>query len=61
MQYDDEQDELFEDELFLDYHRNRSGSGFNYVIDDVVKNYPNALLVGAIAASNTFDRRSGRG
>ena len=51
MQYDDEQDELFEDELFLDYHKNRPGSGFNYVIDDVVKIYPNAVLVGAIAAS----------
>ncbi len=51
IQYDDEQDELFEDELFLDYHRNKPGSGFNYVIDDVVKVYPKAVLVGAIAAS----------
>jgi hypothetical protein len=51
LQYDDEQDELFEDELFLDYHRNKPGSGFNYVINDVVKVYPKAVLVGAIAAS----------
>ncbi|MBC2715714.1 MAG: hypothetical protein HF978_10440 [Desulfobacteraceae bacterium] len=51
IQYDDEQDELFEDELFHDYHRNRPGSGFNHVIGDVVKVYPNAVLVGAIAAS----------
>lgn len=51
IQYDDEQDELIEDERFLDYHRNLPGSGFNYVINDVVKVYPKAVLVGAIAAS----------
>jgi len=51
IQYDDEQDELFEDERFRNYHKNRPGSGFNYVIDDVVKVYPKAVLVGAIAAS----------
>jgi len=51
LQYDDEQDELLEDELFLNYHRNKPGSGFNHVIVDVVKIYPNAVLVGAIAAS----------
>jgi len=51
IQYDDVQDELFEDERFRSYHRNKPGSGFNYVIRDVVKVYPNAVLVGAIAAS----------
>ncbi len=51
IEYDDEQDELFEDEYFHVYHRNQPGSGFNYVIGDVVKVYPNAVLVGAIAAS----------
>ncbi|RJP90535.1 MAG: hypothetical protein C4518_08825 [Desulfobacteraceae bacterium] len=51
IQYDNEQDELFEDEYFQVYHRNKRGSGFNYVIGDVVKVYPNAVLVGAIAAS----------
>jgi len=51
VQYDDDQDELLEDELFLKYHRNKPGSGFNYVIVDVLKVYPKAVLVGAIAAS----------
>lgn len=51
IQHDGEQDELFEDEYFHVYHRNQPGSGFNYVIGDVVKVYPNAVLVGAIAAS----------
>jgi hypothetical protein len=51
IQHDDEQDELFEDEYFQIYHKNGPGSGFNYVIGDVVKIYPNAVLVGAIAAS----------
>lgn len=45
------QDELFEDELFEVYHKNQRGSGFNYVLGDVVKVFPNAVLVGAIAAS----------
>lgn len=49
--YNEVQDEIFEDEYFHVYHRNKSGSGFNYVISDVVKVYPNAVLVGAIAAS----------
>jgi hypothetical protein len=51
IQYDDGQDELFEDDRFRNYHKNKPGSGFNYVIDDVIKVYPNAVLVGAIAAS----------
>jgi len=49
--YNMTQDEIIEDDLFSDYHRNKTGSGFNYAIADVVKVYPNALLVGAIAAS----------
>ena len=49
--YDDVQDEIFEDEYFHVYHKNELGSGFNYAISDVVKVYPNAVLVGAIAAS----------
>jgi hypothetical protein len=54
IQYDDEQDEqdeLFEDEYFHVYHRNQHGNDFNHVIGDVVKVYPNGVLVGAIAAS----------
>lgn len=51
MQANDAQDELFEDEYFHLYHRNQPGSGFNYVLSDIVKVYPNAVLVGAIAAS----------
>jgi hypothetical protein len=47
----DDQDELLEDEHFRNYHRNRPGSGFNHAIGDVVRVYPNAVLVGAIAAS----------
>jgi len=46
-----EQDELFEDEYFQVYHKNQRGSGFNYVIGDAAKVFPNAVLVGAIAAS----------
>ena len=51
IEHDIEQDELFEDEYFQVYHKNQRGSGFNYVIGDVAKVYPNAVLVGAIAAS----------
>jgi|GEM_PF-652857 len=44
-------DEIFEDEYFRKYHTKKRGNSFNYVISDVVKVYPKAVLVGAIAAS----------
>lgn len=51
IQCDDERCELLADDFFSNTHGNKNQSRFNNVIADVIKVYPDAILIGAIAAA----------
>lgn len=51
LQCDDKRCELLADDFFSHVHGNTTQSRFNNVIADIVKVYPDAVLIGAIAAA----------
>jgi hypothetical protein len=51
IQCDDERCELLADDFFSNTHGNKNQSRFNNVIADIIKVYPDAVLIGAIAAA----------
>ena len=51
IQCNDEYCELLADDFFSNFHGNTRQSRFNNVLADIVKTYPDAILIGAIAVS----------